>query len=163
MWTIVQGRANTITPTPSPASAAHAAGSKAKAKGKSKAKDTPPGPPNAASRGRGRPRKDLSVCMRIELDMFQAVTMDETSSNYRKFLGDEWKTKERALKDLSKLVTTTLDSTDDVAVYDVLIADKKKLDALVSVCSSFVKSADTNNEAEFNHTFDEVELKRSGV
>ena len=130
----------------------------AQAKSKAKAKGGATPAASAApgeKRGRGRPKKDPCVHSRIEVVAFESITVDESGSMHRKYLGDEYKTKERQLKELLKALQTSLDGAEEVEVYDVLLLEKKKIDAILSVTAAYAKAVDTQ-DGSFNAAFDEV-------
>lgn len=87
--------------------------------------------PKARAKGRGRPKGDPSLQARAEIEAFRLVDSDGSSPAFRRYLGDEWKTKERYLKDLLKNLGTCVESCDEVEVYDVLLLDQKRLPLLV--------------------------------
>jgi hypothetical protein len=143
---------------------------KAKAKGKAKAAADPKpvkrtGAPGVADpnikRGRGRPKADPSVQTRIEIETFQAIGAETGGAAYRKYLGDEHKTKERQLKSILTALGAMIDATEEVEAYDILIADKKKLEAIITICASFCKFDGTEDGQSFNREFDEAHCKAS--
>ena len=81
---------------------------------------------------------------------------DPTEPAYRKFLGDERKVHERRLKDLVKGVQSHVDTVDDVSVHEVLLVDKKRLEAVVSTCSAFVAAEGRDGTSHFANAFNEV-------
>lgn len=93
----------------------------------------------ASTGKRGRPAKDPSVQARIEIDSFEQVTLDKGSPNYRAFFADEWRTKERGLKYLLSNLTAHIDTTEDIEVFDLLGLDKKRLEAIITICAAFSK------------------------
>lgn len=97
------------------------------------------------------------MAARVEIADFEAVTVDIASAGYRKYLGDEWKTKERQLNTLQAGMASAVDGTEDIDIFDLLIADKKRLDGIVTVCSSFAKGSGT----EFVAAFKEAHRQRS--
>lgn len=88
--------------------------------------------------------------------MFSQIPPDPKNANYRKHLGDEFKVKDRHLKSLQAALESRLETEADIDVFDVLNSDKKKLSALISVTSAFVRCNGCDLAGEFYNTFNEV-------
>lgn len=89
--------------------------------------------------GKGRPRDDPSVRLRAELDYFESVPDEVAHPDYRKYLGDEYGPKKKQLLYLMSTIELQRDSTENVAVYDILTVDRKRLAAVLQVSGAFVK------------------------
>ena len=79
-------------------------------------------------KGRGRPRNDPSTTARAEILAFEALTSETVSSDYRKFLGDEHKTKLRQLKELERSLGAAMNEASEVEVFDLLTVGKKTVE-----------------------------------
>lgn len=117
----------------------------------------------AAPKSRGRPREDPSVKCRAELAAFAQVPLDATSPGFRKFLGDEFKTKERQLRSLQTTLQAEIDSCTDIDVYDVLVVDLKRLQALLKVTASYAKASGAQDNSKFAAEFDEARVASSDL
>jgi hypothetical protein len=108
------------------------------------------------AKARGRPKEDPSIKVRAEVESFAKVPDDPMNANYRKFLGDEFRAKERQLKELQKCMDKVIETTEEVELYDVLALDKKRLQALMMVTGAFAKNSGFEVGSDFLHTFNEV-------
>jgi hypothetical protein len=109
---------------------------------------------------KGRPKDDPSVRLRAELDYFEAVPDDKGHPDYRKYLGDEYGPKKKQLLYLMATIELQRDSTENVAVFDILTVDRKRLSAVLQVSGAFVKCNGVHqNGSGFHATWAEAFLE----
>jgi len=81
----------------------------------------------------------MAMKIKAEVQAFSDVPLAAMDPAFRKYLGDEHAAKHRQLKDLQKNLDATIGVTEDIATYDQLILDRKRLHAIVELCAAYVK------------------------
>ena len=86
---------------------------------------------------------------------FEAIPNDPDDATWQKYLGAGAKTKIRALSDLLKMVSNHVDQQVDVNDFNVVVKDKKRLQAIFTVTNAWLKSGGGSNDS-FATAFKEV-------
>jgi hypothetical protein len=104
-------------------------------------------------KGAGRRKENPCLRATMELRAFGAIPDDHTESSFRRYFGEEHKTKHRALVALAGKFEEFINECDDVEELVVLQEDKKRVEGMTSIASAFVRSAYQASSAfmqEFN-------------
>jgi hypothetical protein len=106
---------------------------------------------NAANVGimkgcKGRPKRDPLVMVRFELESFSLIPDNQSDPAFRKYFGDEHKTKHRYLVDLARKLDNEISECtchEDLASLQIM---RKRLQAVSDVACAFIRSAFTASE-----------------
>lgn len=98
--------------------------------------------PGSGQKKPGRPKRDLNIAVDEICKEWEAI--EEGSAQYTAWYGDEFKSNRRTLMRLCGDVTKQVSSTSDLAEYAVLVAQKKRLEAMLIVLDFCNKSGVTN-------------------